>query len=53
MGEISTMLADLPALAPPPPAFEMALNRFKKAFEESRPSGSEVSDQRDSYALGA
>jgi hypothetical protein len=37
MGEIRPALADLPALPPPPPAFEAALNRFKKAFEESRP----------------
>ena len=37
MGEIRTALADLPALTPPLPAFEAALNRFKKAFEESRP----------------
>src|SRR4051812_18878024 len=31
-------LADLPALAPPLPALEAALNRFKEAFEESRPN---------------
>ena len=37
MGEIRTALADLPALPPPLPAFEAALNRFKKAFEESLP----------------
>ena len=37
MGEIRPALADLPALPPPPPAFEAALNRFKKAFEEGRP----------------
>jgi hypothetical protein len=37
MGEIRTALADLPTLAPPLPAFEAALNRFKKAFEERRP----------------
>src|SRR3954452_14237607 len=37
MGEIRTALADLPALPPPPPAFNAALERFKKAFEESRP----------------
>ena len=30
-------LAELPPLPPPLPAFEAALNRFKKAFEESRP----------------
>ena len=37
MGEIRPALADLPALPPPLPAFEAALNRFKKAFEEGRP----------------
>src|SRR4051812_5255823 len=37
MGEIRTAQADLPALPPPPPAFNAALDRFKKAFEESRP----------------
>src|SRR3954470_23782986 len=37
MGEIRTASADLPALPPPPPAFNAALERFKKAFEESRP----------------
>ena len=37
MGEIRTALADLPAPATPLPAFEAALNRFKKAFEEGRP----------------
>src|SRR4051812_28452408 len=37
MGEIRTASADLPALPPPLPAFEAALNRFKKAFEESWP----------------
>src|SRR3954468_15825334 len=36
MGEIRTASADLPALPPPLPAFEAALNRFKKAFEEGR-----------------
>src|SRR3954465_2496747 len=36
-GEIRTALAALPALPPPPPAFNAALERFKKAFEESRP----------------
>ena len=30
-------LADLPAPITPLPAFEAALNRFKKAFEESLP----------------
>jgi len=30
-------LSDLPAIPPPPPAFALALERFKKAFEESRP----------------
>src|SRR4051794_2885553 len=39
MGEISTMLADLPAPIAPLPAFEAALNRFKKALEEGRPRG--------------
>ena len=34
MGEIRTALADLPAPIAPLPAFEAALNRFKKAFEE-------------------
>jgi len=37
MGEIRTALADLPAPIAPLPAFEAALNRFKKAFEESLP----------------
>src|SRR5207253_749397 len=36
MGEIRTALADLPAPTTPLPAFEAALNRFKKAFEEGR-----------------
>ena len=35
MGEIRSALAELPALPPPLPAFEAALNRFRKAFEES------------------
>src|SRR4051794_34091122 len=39
MGELRTALADLPALPPPLPAFEAALNRFKKALEEGRPRG--------------
>ena len=38
MGEIRTALADLPVPITPLRAFEAALNRFKKAFEESRPS---------------
>jgi hypothetical protein len=37
MGEIRTALPELPVPPPPLPAFEAALNRFKKAFEESRP----------------
>src|SRR4051812_29040589 len=37
MGEIRTALADLPAPTRPLPAFEAALNRFRKAFEEDRP----------------
>jgi hypothetical protein len=39
MGEIRTALTDLPAPIAPLPAFEAALNRFKKAFEEGRPRG--------------
>src|SRR4051794_31095996 len=37
MGEIRTALTDLPAPIAPLPAFAAALNRFKKAFEESLP----------------
>src|SRR3954463_7303255 len=37
MGEIRKASADLPAPITPLPAFEAALNRFKKAFEEGRP----------------
>ena len=37
MGEIGTAPADLPVPVAPLPAFEAALNRFKKAFEESLP----------------
>ena len=36
MGELRTALPDLPASITPLPAFEAALNRFKRAFEESR-----------------
>src|SRR4051794_3434614 len=38
MGELRTALTELPALPPPLPAFEAALNRFKKAFEEREES---------------
>src|SRR4051794_14155228 len=37
MGEISSSPTALPAPATPFLAFEAALNRFKKAFEEGRP----------------
>ena len=37
MGEIRPALADLPTLPAPLPAFDAALSRFKKAFEEGRP----------------
>src|SRR3954470_18084948 len=36
MGNLETALADLPVPIAPLPAFEAALNRFKKAFEEGR-----------------
>src|SRR4051812_36944775 len=37
MGENRAALPELPALPPPHPAFEAALTRFKKAFDESLP----------------
>jgi hypothetical protein len=37
MGEKRSVLAELPALRPSLPALDAALERFKKAFEESRP----------------
>jgi len=36
MGEINSALADLPESPQPLPGFEAALNRWKKAFEESQ-----------------
>jgi hypothetical protein len=36
MGEINSALADLPESPQPLPGLEAALNRWKKAFEESQ-----------------